>query len=87
MFVDREILNAIEYRKFNQERDLLAAILGYVNVRLHQKMINQLNVLRTQMEGGQKTCDFLANVHWDFFDSDMRNKTWEHWLILIYLTK
>ena len=62
MFVDREILNAIEYRKFNQERDLLAAILGYVNVRLHQMMTKQLNVLRTQIEGGQKTCDFLVNV-------------------------
>ena len=87
MFVYREILNAIEYRKFNQERDLLAAILGYVNVRLHQMMIKQLNVLRTQIEGGQNTCHFLVNVHQDFFDLDMRNNTWEQWLILLYVTK
>ena len=27
------------------------------------------------------------NVHQDFFDSDMRDNSWEQWLILIYLTK
>ena len=58
MFVDRVILNAISYRRFNQERDLLAAILEYVNERLHPTMIKQLNMLRSTIEG-QKTCDFL----------------------------
>ena len=76
--VDREILNAIGYRNFNLERDLLAAILEYVNERLHPTMIKQLNILRTQMKGGQNTCDFLVNVWQDFFDSDMRKNTWEH---------
>ena len=66
---------------------MLAAILEYINERLHPTMIKQLNVLRTQIEGGQKTCDFLVNVCQDFFYSDMRNNTWEPWLILIYLTK
>ena len=43
-------------------------------------------MLRTQIEGGQKT-NFLVNVRQDFFDSDMRNNTCEQWLFLIYLTK
>ena len=85
--IDREILNAIGYRRFNQERDLLAAVLEYVNERLHPTMIKQLNVLRSRIKGGQKTCDFLINVCQDYFDSDMRNNTREQWLILIYLTK
>ena len=75
MLVDREILNTIGYKNINQERNLLAAILEYVNERLHPTMIKQLNVLRTQIKGGQKTCDFLVNVWQDFFDSDMRNNT------------
>ena len=77
MLVEREILNTIVYRNFNQERDFQAAILEYVNERLHPTMIKHLNVLRAQIEGGQKTCDFLVNVHQDFFYSDMRNNTWE----------
>ena len=50
-------------------------------------MIKQLNVLRSTIEGGQKTCDFLRNVCQDYFDSDMNHNTQEQWLILIYLTK
>ena len=49
--------------------------------------MKQLNVQKTQIEVGQKTYDFLVNVHQDFFDSDMKNNSWEQWLILIYLTK
>ena len=85
MVVDREILNVIGYRRFNQKKDLLAAILEYVNERLHPTMIKQLNMLISQI--GQKTCDFLINVRQDYFDSDMRNNICEQWLIWIYLTK
>ena len=74
-FVDKEILNAIGYRNFNQERTLLAVVLDYVNERLHPTMIKQLNVLKTQIEEEQETCDFLVNVCQDFFDSDMKDNT------------
>ena len=50
-------------------------------------MIKQLNVLRSTIEGGQKTCDFLRNICQDYFDSDMNLNTQEQWLILIYYTK
>ena len=66
---------------------MLTAILEYLNERFHPMRIKQLNVLRSQIEGGQKTCDFLVNVRQDFFDSDLRTNKWEQWLILIYLTK
>ena len=75
--IDREILNAIHYRRFNLERDLLAAVLEYVNDRLHPTMIKQLNVLRSTIEGGQKNCDFLRNVCQDYFESDMSHNTQE----------
>ena len=50
-FIDRNILNAIGYRRFSQERDLLVAVLEYVNDRLHPTMIKQFNVLRSRIEG------------------------------------
>ena len=73
--IDREILNAIGYRRFNQERDLLVAVLEYMNDRLHPTMIKQLNVLRSTTEGGQKTCDFLRNFRQDYFNSDKNLNT------------
>ena len=41
-FIDRQILNAIGYKRFNQEKDILAAVLEYVNDRFHPTMIKQL---------------------------------------------
>ena len=49
-FMDKEILNAIGYRNFDQEWNLLAAVLEYEYERLHPTMIKQLNVLKTQIE-------------------------------------
>ena len=48
--MDKEILNAIGYRSFSKEKDLLEAILGFVGERLHPTHIKQLNVLKAQIE-------------------------------------
>ena len=43
-FIDRYILNAVGYRRFIREKELLKAILGYVNDCLHPILIKQLEV-------------------------------------------
>ena len=62
MFMDKKILNAIEYRSSTGEKTLLDAILGYVRERLNPTQIKQLNVLKAHIEGGQRTCDILVNI-------------------------
>ena len=86
-FMDKDILNAIEYRSFTEEKTLLDANLDYIRKRLHPTQIKQLNVLKAHIEGGQKTCNFLVNICQDFCDSAMKENDWKQWLILIYLTK
>ena len=61
-FVNRDILNTLGYRKFTKERELLKAILDYVNDHLHSMFIKKLEIWRSTIELGMKICDHLRNL-------------------------
>ena len=83
MFVEQEILLAVNCSVFETEQDLLEAILEYLYDRLYPKLINQLEVWRTKQKRGTKTCDYLLGLNQQFYESNMQDNKIDDWLVLL----